>query len=178
LPIPSPSSAPSRSHATPLLEPCRSLCSIALGALLALLASGAAQAADDKAWIDYRQELMESIGDHMAGIGDILKNEMPLIPSIEFHANAIAQSARLIGPAFQHKVVAGPTDAKPEIWSDPVKFEKASAKLQSEAELLAATVAKGPPDAIPKQVKALGEACGGCHKSFRKPKEESYKNKK
>jgi hypothetical protein len=26
-------------------------------------------------------------------------------------------------------------------------------------------------------MKALGEACGSCHKTYRKPKEESYKSK-
>jgi cytochrome c556 len=26
-------------------------------------------------------------------------------------------------------------------------------------------------------VKKLGESCGGCHKPYRKPREESYKNK-
>ena len=28
-----------------------------------------------------------------------------------------------------------------------------------------------------REMKALGKSCGGCHKPFRKPKEESFKNK-
>ncbi len=151
--------------------------SIASLALLSLLGASSAQAADDKAWIDYRQKLMSSIGSEMGAIGDILKNGLPLIPNIENHASAIAQSSRLIASAFEQKVVAGPTDARPEIWSDTEKFKQAIQKMQSEAELLAAAVGEGNTDQIPARVKALGQSCGGCHESFRKPKEESYKNK-
>jgi cytochrome c556 len=150
---------------------------IAAFALFALLGASATQAADDKAWIEYRQKVMSSIGADMGGIGDILKNGLPLTPSIEYHALAIAQSSNLVAPAFQQKVVAGATDAKAEIWSDPAKFKQAIEKMQSEAELLAAAVGEGNVDLIPGRVKALGQACGGCHESFRKPKEESYKNK-
>jgi cytochrome c556 len=32
-------------------------------------------------------------------------------------------------------------------------------------------------DELGARVKALGKSCGGCHETFRKPKEESYKNK-
>lgn len=150
---------------------------IAVFALVALLGASTAQAADDKAWIEYRQKVMSAIGSEMGGIGDILKNGLPLTGNIEYHALAIAQSSSLIAPAFQQKVVAGATDAKAEIWSDPAKFKQAIEKMQSEAELLAAAVGEGNVDQIPGRVKALGQSCGGCHESFRKPKEESYKNK-
>lgn len=145
--------------------------------LLALLGSGVAQAEDDQAWIEYRQTVMSGIGAQMGGIGDILKNGLPITPSIEYHATSISQSAHLIAPAFKQKVVAGPTDAKAEIWSDPAKFQQAIDKMKSEADLLAAAVGEGNMDLVPGRVKALGQSCGGCHESFRKPKEESYKNK-
>ena len=145
--------------------------------LLALLGAGVAQAEDDKAWIEYRQKVMSAIGAEMGGIGDILKNGLPITPSIEYHATAISQSSHLVAPAFKQKVVAGATDAKPEIWSDPAKFQQAIDKMKSEADLLAAAVGEGNMDLVPERVKALGKSCGGCHESFRKPKEESYKNK-
>ena len=157
---------------TPLRPIAILLCSAGL-----LLAASAAQAADDEAWVKYRQTVMSSIGAHMGGIGDILKNGLPLTANIEHHASSLATSAALIAPAFEQRVTEGATDAKPEIWQDPAKYEKAIADFQKEAEALAATVRGGQMDQLGAQVKALGRSCGGCHKSFRKPKEESYKNK-
>ena len=52
------------------------------------------------------------------------------------------------------------------------------AELQKAANQLSETVANGGDGAaIGANVKALGRTCGGCHKEFRKPKEESYKAK-
>ena len=44
------------------------------------------------------------------------------------------------------------------------------------AKLVEATKA-GDPTALVAQLKATGKACGSCHDSFRKPKEESFKRK-
>ena len=145
--------------------------------LLVAFASTPALAADDEDFIEYRQSVMDSIGDNMEGISDILKNQLPLVPSIEHHANALADASRLIAPAFQQKVVAGATDAKPEIWQQPDKFAEAARLMGTEAEALAAAVKAGKTAELGERVKALGKACGGCHQNFRKPKEESYKNR-
>lgn len=146
-------------------------------ALLAGAGAGSARAADDEVWIKYRQTVMSSIGGNMGGIGDILKNGLPITSNIEFHASAIATESRLIASAFEQKVVDGATDAEAEIWSDPDGFAKATESMREAAEQLSAAIAEGNNDLIGPRVKALGKACGSCHKSFRKPKEESYKNK-
>jgi cytochrome c556 len=88
----------------------------------------------------------------------------------------MALAAKLMAPAFEQKVAAGKTDAKPEIWSDWPKFEKAVADYEKAAQNLAAAAQGGDPAATGGAVKALGDSCGGCHEKFRKPKEESYKN--
>jgi len=157
---------------------------IALGTLLAgfsvlvgLAGAVPARAADDDVWIEYRQKVMKGIGADMGGIGDILKNGLPIVPSVEHHAAAIAESAVLIAPAFEKKVVDGPTDAKKEIWEQPGEFEAAIEKMRDEAQKLAEVVREGRMNELGPQVKALGGACGNCHDSFRVPKEESYKNK-
>jgi cytochrome c556 len=147
---------------------------VALG--LALCAAPAL-AADDAAWIGYRQSVMDSIGDNMEGISEILKSQLPLVASIEHHANSLAHASRLIAPAFQQKALNGPNDAKPEIWQQPEKFAEAARLMQTEAEALAAAVKAGRNAELGERVKALGKSCGGCHQNFRKPKEESYKNR-
>lgn len=149
-------------------------------ASMASLVPNAAQAqgaADEKAVIEYRQLVMGAVGSNMGAIGGILKNQLALPGAVANHAQQMADSAKLMGPAFKQKVVAGKTDAKPEIWSDWAKFEKAIADYEKAALGLAAAAKGSDPAATGAAVKALGESCGGCHESFRKPKEQSYKNR-
>jgi cytochrome c556 len=130
----------------------------------------------DKAVIEYRQMVMSAIGSNMGAIGGILKNQLPLPGAVANHAQQMADAAKLIGPAFKQKVVAGKTDAKAEIWKDWAKFEKAIADYEKAATALASAAKGSDPAATGAAVKALGESCGGCHDSFRKPKEESFRN--
>ncbi len=124
--------------------------------------------------VAYRQKVMSNIGSNMGAIGDILKNGLMLPGAIAVHANLMAESAQLIGPAFKKNVTTKMTDAKPEIWEDWAKFEKVIADFEKAARDMEAAAKGGDMAAIGGAAKALGKSCGGCHKPFRKPKEESY----
>lgn len=132
-------------------------------------------AQDDEAFIQYRQKVMQANGGHMGAIGAIMKNKLPYEKAIAVHALAIQMTSRVIAEAFEKKITAGKTDAKPDIWKDWDKFVAAAKKLGEESGKLARIVQSGDMAAIGAQVKAVGQACGDCHKPFRKPKEESYK---
>ena len=140
-------------------------------------AQAAAPVSPDKAVIEYRQHVMGAVGDNMAAIGGILKNQLDRPGAIAVHAEEMALSAQLMAPAFRQKVVEGKTDAKPAIWTDWPKFEKAIGDYEQAAKDLASAAQGSDPAATGKAVKALGDSCGGCHDKFRKPKEESYKNR-
>jgi cytochrome c556 len=127
--------------------------------------------------IKYRQALMSVIGANMGAIGDIAKGQLDLPKNLESHARQISLDSELIASAFRKEVSDGPTDAKPKIWQDWAKFEQAIVDLREAANGLAQTVADGGDGAaVGAAIKGLGKSCGGCHKPFRKPKEESYKN--
>jgi len=130
----------------------------------------------DEARVKYRQTVMSGIGNNMGAIGDILKNRLGMPAAIAIHANQMADSAALIAPAFKQRIMDGPNDAKAEIWQDWAKFEEAIATYEEAARGLATAAASGDPKAVGPAMRALGKSCGGCHKPFRKPKEESYKN--
>jgi cytochrome c556 len=148
-----------------------------LAALLALaLATGPALAAEDKVYVEYRQKVMSGVGADMGAISDILKNGLPFTAAIALHANRLEDAATLIPMAFEKPVTAGATDAKPEIWQKPEEFKQAIADLASAADALEDAADDADAAAIQAAFKSLGNACGGCHKPFRKPKEESYKN--
>jgi len=142
-----------------------------------VLVSAVAQAQDDDAFIQYRQKVMQSNGANLGAIGDILKNKLPYQSHIGVHAQEIQRMGMLIPDAFKKNVAAGKTDAKPEIWKEWDKYTAAADAMGREAAELATVAQSGNMEAISAQVKKLGDACGNCHKAYRKPKEESYKNK-
>ena len=146
-----------------------------------LVISGATTAMADGhetagAEIKYRQSVMSIVGTHMGAVGAILKNRLNVPGAIEQHANQMAESAALIAPAFKKRLTEGATDAKAEIWADWAKFEAAIGDYETASRNLATAAASNDSAAVGKAVRALGKSCGGCHKPFRKPKEESYKN--
>lgn len=149
---------------------------LALSVLLAASPSRAqAPATSDEGTLAYRQKLMSGVGADMGAIGDILKYGLPLQSHIVAHAQMLSQRADLVAAAFERNVSDGPTDAEPEIWTKPDDFRQMTQDMKAEADKLAEIAASGDAAAIGRQVKALGGACGSCHDSFRKPKEESYK---
>ncbi|HEX9844496.1 MAG TPA: cytochrome c [bacterium] len=146
-----------------------------LGAICLLPLAASAQS--DEAYIKYRQKVMGSLGQNMGGIGDILKEKLPLQENIPAHAAAISESAKAIAAAFKHKVTEGKTDALPGIWSDLKDFAAKADDASKEAAKLAEVARGGNMEAIGAQVKKLGGTCGACHKEYRKKKEDSYKSK-
>jgi cytochrome c556 len=142
---------------------------------LALPLTGA-QAQSDEAFVQYRQKIMSSQGASMGAINDILKNKLPYQEHIAAHARDIAAMSTLVGEAFKKDIAEGKTDAKPEIWKEWEKFLAAAEALGKESNALAEVAKSGTMEAIEAQVKKVGGACGDCHKPYRKPKEQSYKN--
>ena len=145
---------------------------------LALVCAFAAPALaqDGQGAIDYRQKVMSGFGTDMGAIGDIMKHGLPAQGNIEGHAKSLVLRADLIAAAFTTQVTDGPTDAKPGIWEDTTGWEEAIAAFRAEAEAMVAAAQSGDMAKIGGQMRPLGQSCGGCHKNFRKPKEESYKN--
>jgi len=153
---------------------------VALVAILPLGFASLAGADEHKAdspEVQYRQTLMDSIGSNMGAIGDIMKNRLDLPGHIEVHAGEMADSAGLIAAAFKKNVPSETTDAQPKIWTDWAEFESAIADFEKAARNLQTAASGKDAAAVGPAMKALGKSCGGCHKPFRKPKEESFKNK-
>ncbi len=131
-------------------------------------------AAEDKAHLKYRQALMKATGGHMGSIGAILKNRLPFTNHIANHAEGIALNSELMADTFEKKITQGRTDSMPAIWENWSEFEKAAKKLGIESRKLAGIAKGGNVGQIVAQMKNVGKSCGGCHKNFRKPKEERF----
>lgn len=149
---------------------------LGLALLLGVAGFGVAQAQDkDAALIGYRQKLMQANGFHAGSIGAILKGEWPHKEDGAAHAKALAANAMLVINAFKAQTADVKTDAKQDIWKDWAKFEEKAKAFERETAKLAELAGSSDMSGVLAQMKAVGEACGACHKEFRKPKEESYK---
>jgi cytochrome c556 len=90
--------------------------------------------------------------------------------TVEAKAKDIMATADRIPSLFPKGSTAGKTKAKPEIWEKSDDFAKAAKNLSKAAGELAAAAKSGDDAAVGTKVKALGDACGACHKQFRAEK--------
>jgi cytochrome c556 len=137
-----------------------------LGLSLALAAAGAAQAqAPDP--IETRQAGQDLLAGDYAGIRAVLaaKGDMK---SLEKPADAMARWMRQFPSQFPPGSDKGhDTKALPAVWSDAAGFRKAADTMADAAEKLAQLARAGDAEGVATQVKAVGDACGACHRSYR-----------
>ncbi len=144
----------------------------ALAAMIAFTTVTTAEAADEPAnVIKYRQKVMSSIGAHIGSIGAVLKGEVSYTGHVAAHARAMHDASLMIDDIFPAGSDVGETRAKPEIWQDWAKFEAATKTFQAATKELARVADTGDMAAVGAQLNKVGEACGGCHKPFRKKKQ-------
>ena len=90
--------------------------------------------------------------------------------TVEAKAKDIMGTADRIVSLFPKGSTTGKTKAKPEIWEKSEDFSKAAKNLSKAAGELASAAKAGNDAEVGVKVKALGDACGACHKVFRAEK--------
>ena len=90
--------------------------------------------------------------------------------TIEAKAKDIMGNAEKIPSLFPKGSTTGKTKATAAIWEKPDDFAKAAKNLGKAAGELAAVAKAGNEADVDVKFKALGEACGSCHKAFRAEK--------
>ena len=132
------------------------------------LAAGAGvQAADSKALIKHRQGVMNAISGHLTSIFSTLRGPESFAPNRQFHADSIANLAKISVHTFPEGTDSGKTSASSDIWSKPEAFKQAMDKFVTKADDLAATAGNGDVKALASAAKALGGTCKGCHDDFK-----------
>lgn len=118
--------------------------------------------------IEKRQALMKSNSADAKAIKAAV--EAKDYATIETKAKDIMANAEKIPSLFPKGSTQGKTKAKPEIWEKPDEFAKNPKNLSKAASELADAAKAKDDAAIAVKVKALGEVCGNCHKTFRAEK--------
>jgi cytochrome c556 len=120
--------------------------------------------------IKYRQKVMKSHAAHFGAIGGIVQGHVPYKAHVAVHAAAINGTSKMIPQIFPEGSGTGETRAKPEIWQQWSKFEQAAKTLEEESAKLVEIAQSGDMKQLTSQFLAVGKACKGCHKPFRKRK--------
>ncbi len=140
---------------------------LALAAALAVAASGLAVAQTGPNPIETRQVAFALLGGNYAGIRAVATAKGD-VKTLEGPAKAIARYAAIIPTLFPAGTQTGNgTKALPEIWSDNAGFQKAAAGLGEAAAQLAKVANAGDAAGVDAAIKAVGDACGACHRTFR-----------
>ncbi len=145
-----------------------SACALVMGG--ATVFSGAAIAAGQESVIKYRRTLMKGVGAHMGAMAQLAKGEVPHRQHMLVHAKALAMSLPLAADAFKAQTDGGDTTALPKIWEDWSGFEGKLSDAKDASAALVAALEAGDGTSVGEKFKALGKACGSCHKAYRKKK--------
>jgi cytochrome c556 len=101
----------------------------------------------------------------------VIKGEVSYTGHIAAHARAAHAVSLMLDDVFPDGTDVGDTRARPEIWQDKAQFAAAVKALQTATGELVSVAESGDLTAVGAQLKKVGQACGGCHKPFRKKKE-------
>ena len=140
-----------------------------------VLAGAVAYAAEDaKDVVKYRRAVMSAQFGHFKTIKAIVRGKVGFTGQLANQAMALELTGRGLTDLFPAGTGADKmkTRAKPEIWRDWKKFEALAKKLNAETAKLVKIANGGDKKAAAAQFKAVGKACGGCHKLFRASKKK------
>lgn len=144
---------------------------LTIGSSIALLAGTAVSVnADDKGAIKYRQAVMKANGGHIGAAVAIIKGQVPYKDDLVAHATGLNDMAVILPNAFKIKTSGGKTRAKPDIWEEPSEFQQKIKDLQTATADFLAAAKSGGPEAAGAKLGAVGDACKGCHQTFRAKK--------
>lgn len=120
--------------------------------------------------IKARQQSLKDLGASFKLIRDQVQSGSPDTAKIQAAAGEVKKAADAIATWFPQGTGAEAgvkTAAKPEIWSDPAGFTTAARNFAEQAGKFSQLTASGDAAAVGAGVKAVGQACGGCHEKFR-----------
>jgi cytochrome c556 len=147
----------------------RSILVLATVAGLAAAFPAAAQFAKPEDAVKYRKGAFTVMAAHFGRVAAMANGRIP------FDAKAAAENAeiatmvsKLPFAGFIAGTDKGETRAKPEIWTEQDKFKAAATKMQDAMEKLNVAAKSGNVDTLKAAAGTVGQACKGCHDTYRK----------
>jgi len=120
----------------------------------------------------FREGLMEAIAWKVGQARGMAQGEIPVDEAaFAKHARDVAVLAGMIPEGFIANSAVEGSAALPEIWTNMADFQQKAADLQSAAQALADAATANGFEAAKGMVQAVGQACGGCHRPYRRRQE-------
>ena len=142
-----------------------------LAIFFTIISLSTAYAADEpENVIKYRQNVMKSVGAHIANIAAVVKGEVTIMHNLVGDAQAIANSLQHVGTLFPAGTESGKTNAVSTVWSDQPGFNKALDQAQAAAQNMIGAATSNDIATIGGALGELGKSCKGCHKTYKKKK--------
>ncbi|MDX2144424.1 MAG: cytochrome c [Rhodospirillaceae bacterium] len=142
----------------------RILGGMALAAVLAAPLVSTPALAEDKDVVDYRINLMKTLGEQAAAIGKIMQGKVAYTDNLAIHTDTIANTIDAALKAFEPKIVGG--TAKGEIWDNWADFKDRFVKLQAAARDVSAAARSGGMAAAQPKLQGMF-TCKACHDTYR-----------
>jgi cytochrome c556 len=121
--------------------------------------------------IKYRRAVYTVIGGNFRPVGGMLQGTVPFNAADALkRAQRVKVMAGFLDEAFPDISKAGDTEAKPEIWTNRVEFDKLVKDFNADTAALVATLEKDNKsdiDAFKSAAKEVAADCKGCHEKFR-----------
>ena len=147
----------------------RSILVAAAVAGLAAALPAAAQFAKPEDAVKYRKAAFTVMASHFGRVAAMANGRVPFDARLAAENAEIATTmSRLPFAGFIDGTDKGDTKAKPEIWTEQDKFKAAASKMQDAMEKLNVAAKAGNVDTLKTAAGAVGQACKGCHDSYRK----------
>ena len=147
----------------------RFVASLALAAsAVAFAAPASAQFAKPEDAVKYRQSALFVMGQHFGRIGAMANGRAPYDAKAAVeNAEVVAQMAKLPWAGFGAGTDKLSQKAKPEIWTEQVKFREHNEKLVGETEKLLAAAKTNNLDNLKAAFGSAAGTCKACHDNFR-----------
>ncbi|AMO22973.1 cytochrome c [Ramlibacter solisilvae] len=143
----------------------------AAAAILAIASPASAQFAKPEDAVKYRQGSLFVMAQHFGRIGAMVNGRVPYdAKAAADNAEVVADMAKLpwtgFGPGTDK--ASSPTRAKPEVWSEQIKFKDHADKMQGETQKLLAAAKTNNLDNLKAAFGPTANSCKACHDAFRK----------
>jgi cytochrome c556 len=140
------------------------------GLALAVLAAPVMAHADDQDVMNYRKQVMKTMGEQSALMNMVAQGKVPADLFVS-HVKTLHLAATQIKKAFEPKVVGdGSTgSAKAEVWSNWADFSKRVDEQVAKLAALEKAAAEGGVAKAGPMIQASLD-CRGCHENYRVPK--------
>lgn len=146
----------------------RSLALIAAAFALSLPALAQPTFAKPEDAVSYRQGALKQMKTHFDRLGAMATGRAPFDPKAAVeNAEELVARARLPWAGFVPGTEKLSTKARPEIWTEQVKFKDNSEKMQAEAAKLLVAAKTGNLDSLKAAFGTTAASCKACHDSFR-----------